>query len=114
MMKLIVCILAMVTASLPALSASGIEADQLKKDLVGHCMGGREKCWKFQSVDQIRSLKIKSVTEYGPARVYVVELELQAAGVAGKYKAEARVECAKAGAAWKVKQVGLFSLEQMK
>src|ERR1051325_3235236 len=81
------------------------ESDQLKSDLVGQCMGGREKCWKFQSVDQIKQLVIKNKTEDARKRVYTVALQLQAANANAKYAAEARVEYTRAGSGWKIKQV---------
>ncbi len=64
------------------LSAS--EVDQLKSDLVGQIMGGREKCWKFQSIDQIKELVIKNKTEDAQKRVYIRQsgrvMENQAGG----------------------------------
>ncbi len=93
------------------LSAS--EVDQLKSDLVGQIMGGREKCWKFQSIDQIKELVIKNKTEDAQKRVYTLALQLQAATAPGKYAADARVEYVKAGASWKIKQVGLLSLRKV-
>src|SRR6266545_4901186 len=80
-----------------ALPVQAAESDQLKSDLVGQCMGGREKCWKFQSADQIKELVIKNKTEDAQKRVYIIALQLQAANATGKYAAEARVEYAKAG-----------------
>lgn len=96
-----------------ALPVRADEADQLKSDLIGQCMGGREKCWKFQSLDQIKELVIKSRTEDAERRVYVIGLQLQATATSGKFAAEARVEYAKAGAGWKFKQVGLLSLAKI-
>ena len=87
--------------------------DQLKSDLVGQCMGGREKCWKFQSADQIKKLVIKNKSEEAQKRVYTLALELQAANANGKYAAEARVEYTKAGTVWTIKQVGLLSLKKI-
>src|SRR6266568_137357 len=81
------------------------EMDQLKSDLVGQCMGGREKCWKFQSADQIKELVIKNKTEDAQKRVYTLAMQLQAANASAKYAAEARVEYTKTGSVWKVKQV---------
>lgn len=37
--------------------------DKIKSDLVGHTMGGREKAYKFSSVDQIISLRVLGRTE---------------------------------------------------
>ena len=96
-----------------ALPMQASESDQLKSDLVGQCMGGREKCWKFQSVDQIKELVIKNKTEDARKRVYTVALQLQATSAKDKYAAEARVEYTKAGNAWKIKQVGLLSMKKV-
>jgi hypothetical protein len=86
--------------------------DQLKSDLIGQCMGGREKCWKFQSRDQIKELVIKKKTEDSQKRVYTIVLQLQAMKASAKYTAEARVEYAKTETDWKIKQVGLLSLKK--
>ena len=96
-----------------ALSMQAAEVDQLKSDLIGQCMGGREKCWKFQSVDQIKELVIKNKTEDAQKRVYIISLKLQAATSSGKYAGEARVEYRRAGTGWKIKQVGLLSLAKI-
>ena len=96
-----------------ALPMQAAESDQLKSDLVGQCMGGREKCWKFQSADQIKELVIKNKTEDTQKRVYTVALQLQAANASAKYAAEARVEYTKTGTVWKIKQVGLLSLKKI-
>jgi len=102
----------MIVAVGVAMHMEASEADQLKSDLVGQCMGGREKCWKFQSLDQIKELVVKDKTEDSQKRVYTVALQLQAAKGSGKYAAEARVEYVKTAAGWKVKQVGLLSLKK--
>ena len=112
-MKCISLLQTIVLAGWLALPAQAAETDQLKSDLVGQCMGGREKCWKFQSVDQIKELVIKNKTEDARKRVYTVTLQLQAANVNDKYEAEARVEYTKAGNAWKIKQVGLLSMKKI-
>src|SRR5437879_11517357 len=88
--------------------------DQLKSDLVGQRMGGREKCWKFQSPDQIKGLTIKRKNEDAQKRVYTIALQLEASKTCGKYDAEARVEYTKAASGWKIKQVGLLSLKKAK
>src|SRR5437867_8601574 len=85
-----------------ALCLHASEVDDLKADLIGHTMGGREKTWKFQSTDQIKQLVIKSKSDDAQWRVYVVALQLQASKASGKYDAEARVECAKTSTGWKV------------
>jgi len=96
-----------------ALAVRASEADQIKSDLVGQCMGGREKCWKFQSTDQIKELAVKEKTEDSQKRVYTVTLQLQAGKGSGKYSAEARIEYTKTAGGWKLKQVGLLSLRKI-
>src|SRR2546422_5613990 len=86
------------------------ETDQLKADLVGHSMGGRERCWKFQSRDQIKTLSVKSRSEDTAKRVVTVSLRLEADQSCGAFNAEARLEYAKENGAWKLRQVGLLSL----
>ncbi len=59
---LIVCIAYCLTvgcANIKPLS----EIEKIKLDLIGHTMGGREKSWQFQSIDQIKDLKIVNRTE---------------------------------------------------
>ena len=87
-----------------------IEEKQLKADLIGQCMGGREKCWTFQSPDQIKELLIKSRNETAEGLVFTIGLQLQATDTAPPYAAEARVEYARDGTGWKFKYVGLLSL----
>ena len=112
-MKLISLFTTIGLAAWLALPMQAAESDQLKSDLVGQCMGGREKCWRFQSADQIKKLVIKNKTEDAKKRVYTIELELQAANANGKYAAEARVEYTKTGTVWTIKQVGLLSLKKI-
>ena|SRR2546422_11594116 len=112
-MKRISLLAAMVMAGALALCARPSEVDQLKSDLVGQSMGGREKCWKFQSVEQIKELVIKNKVEDTKKRVYTVSMQLQAANGGGKYAAEARIEYGKAAARWKILHVGLLSLSKM-
>jgi len=106
-------LITIVAAGALALSVRASEVDQLKSDLIGHCMGGREKCWKFQSLDQIKQLAIKNKTEDSQKRVYTITLQLQASKASGKYAAEAQVEYLKAATVWKIKQVGLLSLKKI-
>ena len=112
-MKMITWLWAMVVAGSLAAATQASEVEQLKSDLIGQCMGGREKCWKFQSVDQIKELVIKNKTEDAQKRVYTIALQLQAANATGKYAAEARVEYTKAATGWKIKQVGLLSIKKI-
>ena len=103
----------LIMASTLVLSMPAAETDQLRADLVGQSMGGREKSWKFQSVDQIKDLAIKNKTEDAQKRVYHIALKLQATRDSAKYSAEARVEYVKTPAGWQIKQVGLLSLTKM-
>ena len=112
-MKIISLLPAITVAGWLALPIQAAELGQLKSDLVGQCMGGREKCWKFQSVDQIKELAIKNKTEDARKRVYTVTMQLQAANNNAKYSAEARIEYTKTGGAWKIKQVGLLSMKKV-
>src|SRR3989442_15924246 len=112
-MKFISLLTTIAVAGWLALPMQAAESDQLKSDLIGQCMGGREKCWKFQSVDQIKELVIKNKTEDAQKRVYTISLKLQAATASGKYAAEARVEYTKVGTGWRIKQVGLLSLAKI-
>lgn len=111
MKRMLITILAAGALALPMRAA---DVEQLKTGLIGQTMGGREKCWKFQCLDQIKELRIKGKTEEAQRCVYTIGLQLQATNVSGRYAAEARVECVKADTGWKVKQVGLLSLEKVK
>jgi hypothetical protein len=86
------------------------DADQCKFDLVGQTMGGRERCWKFQSPDQVKELVIQNRREDAQQRVYFVTLVLQDPRVPGKYKAEAQVVYERVGNRWKIEHVGLTSI----
>jgi hypothetical protein len=111
MKHILITILAAAALALPIRAA---DVEQLKSGLVGQTMGGRERCWKFQCLDQIKELRIKGKTEEAQRCIYTVALQLQATNVSARYSAEARVECVKADTGWKVKQVGLLSLEKVK
>ena len=106
--------LALAAAVLMTASLGASEPEQLKADLIGQTMGGREKCWKFQSPEHIKDLAIEQRTEDSQKRVYTLKLQLEADSACGRYAAEARVEYVKAGAGWKIKQVGLLSLAKVR
>src|SRR5438128_10101092 len=112
-MKMITLLWTVAVAGALAGATQASEVEQLKSGLSGQCMGGREKCWKFQSVDQIKALTIQKKTEDSQKRVYTIALQLQAAKAAGKYAADARVEYTKAATGWKIKQVGLLSIKKI-
>lgn len=87
-------------------------ADQMKSDLIGKTMGGREKGWKFQSVDQIKELTIRDKKEEADRRVYTITLKLQDPRVSEAYTAEAEVTYEKVDSEWKLKVVGLRTLKK--
>lgn len=103
----------MIAVGALALSLHGAEVDQLKADLIGQSTGGREKCWKFQSLEQIKEIAIQNKTEDAQKRVYTVTLQLEASKACGRYAAEARIEYVKDGAGWRIKHVGLLSLTKI-
>jgi len=110
--------LVMMTFAMAATLAFSIPGDveQLKTDLVGHTMGGREKSWKFQSPEQIKELVVESTTEdpqKPQKRICMVALQLQASPATGRYAAKARLEYLKTPAGWRLKQVGLLSLTKL-
>jgi hypothetical protein len=113
-MKTELCLTALLVACVWGLCAQTPSAGQMSSDLVGQTMGGRQRCWKFQSIDQIKELTIKDKTETARQCIYTIALQLQATNAPAKYAAEARVEYCKAGAGWKLNQVGLLSLKKIK
>jgi hypothetical protein len=111
-MKTIIMTIAM--AATLTLSLPGAEVEQLKADLIGHTMGGREKSWRFQSPEQIKDLAVESTAEDSQKRIYIMALQLQDSPATGRYAARARVEYEKTSTGWRVKQVGLLSLTKVK
>ena len=93
--------------------AIGSEVEQVKSALVGKVMGGREKCWKFESVSQIKELVIRNRKELAQKRLYSVALTLQDARVPGLYKAEAEITYEKVDSEWQINVVGLKSLRKV-
>ena len=89
------------------------EADQMKSDLIGKTMGGRDRGWKFQSPEQIKELVINDKKEEPKRRVYSITLKLQDPRAQGAYKAEALVTYEKVDTRWEIKVVGLKSLVRM-
>ncbi len=113
-MKSISCVVALWLASAVALPAQTPTAEQIKSQLIGHTMGGRQRCWKFQSLDQIKELNLKNKTVSGGQCVCTIALRLQATNASAQYAAEARVEYTKTAAGWAFNHVGLLSLEKIK
>ncbi|RMD95789.1 MAG: hypothetical protein D6814_12680 [Calditrichaeota bacterium] len=94
-------------------AAQTLSTEQLKKDLVGHYMGAREKGWKFTSTEQIQSLKIQSQKEASGKRIYTIQLHLKARNLPAVYEAVALVTYEKANNAWKLKVIGLKSFKKL-
>ncbi len=90
------------------------EVQQMKSELIGKVMGGRERCWKFQSPSQIKNLEIKSKKEEEANRIYSIVMELSDSRISGVYRAEADVTYKKIGIDWKIEMVGLLSLVRIK
>ncbi len=97
----------------PGPGSPASEVDQLKADLIGQIMGGRDKGWKFLSPNQIKELVINDKKEEPQRRIYSVTLKLQDPRSPGVYKADAVVTYEKADSSWKVKGVGLKSMERV-
>ena len=113
MMRRIFLWVTVATAAGVAFSLRASEPDQMKCDLIGQTMGGREKCWKFRSSEHIKELTIQNKTEDSQKRVYTIKLQLEADEACGRYAAEARVEYFRAATGWKIKHVGLLSLAKV-
>jgi hypothetical protein len=96
------------------LSAQTPTAQQMKTDLIGHTMGGRQSSWKFQSTDQIKQLTIKNETNNAHQCIFTIALLLQATNAPARYAADARVEYTHTASGWKLNQVGLLSLKKLK
>ena len=94
-------------------SSFGDEIQQMKSDLIGKVMGGREKCWKFQSLSQIKSLEIKTKNDEGMKQVYTIELQLKDSRVPGVYRAEADVTYQQINGKWMIQVVGLIDQKKV-
>jgi hypothetical protein len=100
--------------SVLVISAQTPTPEQMKSDLIGHSMGGRQKSWKFQSIDQIKELTVKDKAERPSRYTFTIALELQATNAPAKYAADARLEYVKTSAGWKLDHVGLLSLKKIR
>jgi hypothetical protein len=68
---LVLCALVLVAATASLVHAEqATEVEQLKADVIGHTMGGRERSWQFQSVAQIKELVIRNKTADARQRIY--------------------------------------------
>ncbi len=88
--------------------------DRIKSDLIGCTMGGREKCWRFQSADQIKDLVVRGERREGHMLVYEITLTLRDPRAGGEYRAEAEAMYEEIDGAWRLRCVGLRSLVKMK
>ena len=90
------------------------EANQLKADLIGHTMGGRESTWKFQSVHQIKDLTVTGRIESNASKEYFVTLVLHDDKVQGTYLSDAKITYQKGiNGKWKVVSVGELSIKKL-
>ncbi len=113
-MKRRFCILVVAVAStLRALCPSTLEVEQIKSELSGRTVGGREKSWKFRSPEHIKQLDIVQKSETPQRRVCTIKLLLEADKACGRYAAEVRLEYAHSGGGWKLEQAGLLSLAKV-
>ena len=88
------------------------EIKQLQADLLGHSMGGREKCWAFQTPKQIQRLVIDDRRDVGNLRLYDVSLTLSDQRCGDVFDAKARLTYEKVRSRWELRTVGLLSLER--
>ena len=86
------------------------EVDRIKCDLIGQTMGGREKSWKFQSVEQIKDFKINRTIDDGENKIYIVSMLLHDNRVSESYNTDAKITYEKG----KLKSVGLLYIAQTK
>jgi hypothetical protein len=118
-MKIIAGLLALFLSGVTSVTRAAQETEQeqriaeMKSDLVGHTMGGREEGWKFQSVSQIKELTIEEEKEEDGERICTVELRLSDPRVKGTYEAKAKLTYKKVGGEWKLDTVGLLSMKRV-
>ena len=112
-MKATTIFLSLFLAAVVSFAFQAPSPDQIKSDLVGKSMGGREKGWKFQSVDQIKELTIRDKKEEAAKWVYTISLKLEDPRVSQTYAAEAEVTYEKVDSEWKLKVVGLKSMKKL-
>jgi hypothetical protein len=79
--------------------------EYIKRDLVGHTMGGQEKTWQFQNVDQIKKLDVLERR----GNVMIVDLILRDERRGATYHAKAKLTY-RFG---RLRTVGLLYLEQI-
>jgi hypothetical protein len=100
--------LSAVAANQPALE------ERIKSDLIGCTMGGREKCWRFQSADQIKDLVVRGERREGNMLVYEITLTLRDRRAGGEYRADAEAIYEETDGALRLRCVGLRSLFKLK
>jgi len=106
-------LLVVVLSSTVPVFAGRFDVERIRSDLVGHTMGGREKCWAFQSRSQIKKLTIDGQREEAGKRIYEVTLRLSDERVGGLYEAKATVTYEQAGKKWVCRVCGLRSLTKI-
>jgi len=80
--------------------------NKIQLDLIGHTMGGREKAWKFQSIDQIL---VSSIDKNDDSGNYIVDLVLHDSRVNSFYFAKAVLHYDNI----KLQSVGLLYIEKI-
>jgi hypothetical protein len=94
----------------PTASARAGDVENISRDLVGHSMGGRARCWRFQSETQIRGLVVLDQTHSGEQRSYTIRCTLRDPRVRQPYEAKAIVRYRRIDSEWRVESVGLISM----
>lgn len=88
------------------------ETEQVKYDLIGQTTGGREKAWKFQSVDQIKKINIDKTIIDGKSKIQIVSMTLHDDRVRESYDATVKITYKCVDNSWKIKSVGLLYIKQ--
>ena len=94
-------------------TTSQSETDQIKHDLIGQTMGGRESSWKFQSVDQIKKFTINKTFNDAYIKSYTISMTLHDDRVLPFYDTDAIIGYEKVDNQWKIKYVGLLKIVQL-
>jgi hypothetical protein len=112
-MKVLLVCLSLVWSIGTSFALQEPSVEQMKSDLMGKTMGGREKGWKFQSVEQIKELTIKDKKEEAGRRVYSITLKLEDPRVSQAFAAEAELTYKQVDSGWQVEGVGLTSMKKL-
>lgn len=112
-MRLITKLLLALVFMVPATSVRAGNVEDITRDLVGHSMGGRARCWRFQSETQIRELRVRDQTDSGDQRTYTIHCTLRDPRVGQTYEAEAVVRYRRVDSEWRIESVGLISMAKV-